>query len=44
MSEKKIVFFDIDGTLYDFERGIPESTVEALRQLFFVSGGFKPAP
>ncbi len=33
MSEEKIVFFDIDGTLYDFERGIPESTVEALQQL-----------
>ena len=30
MSERKIVFFDIDGTLYDFEKGIPESTVKGL--------------
>ncbi len=33
MNEKKIIFFDIDGTLYDFEKGIPDSTVEALKRL-----------
>ena len=29
----KIIFFDIDGTLYDSRIGIPESTVNALNQL-----------
>lgn len=33
MSEKKIVFFDIDGTIYEFGRGTPESTREAMRKL-----------
>lgn len=30
---KKIVFFDIDGTLLDHEKKLPESTKEALRKL-----------
>jgi Cof subfamily protein (haloacid dehalogenase superfamily) len=30
---KKIVFFDIDGTLYDHETGVPKSTIEAIQQL-----------
>ena len=30
---KKAVFFDIDGTLWDFYNQIPESTVEAIRAL-----------
>lgn len=30
---KKIVFFDIDGTLYDHRFGIPESAVSAINQL-----------
>ncbi len=30
---KKAVFFDIDGTLYDLELGIPESTRRAIRAL-----------
>ena len=29
----KIIFFDIDGTLYDSRIGIPESTINALNQL-----------
>ncbi len=29
---KKIIFFDIDGTLYDFSGHMPASTIEALRQ------------
>ena len=29
----KIIFFDIDGTLYDSRIGIPESTVNALNRL-----------
>lgn len=29
----KAVFFDIDGTLWDFHNQIPESTVRAIRQL-----------
>lgn len=32
--EKKIIFFDIDRTLYDPEiKGIPKSTIDALKQL-----------
>ena len=30
---KKAVFFDIDGTLWDFHNQIPESTVTAIRTL-----------
>lgn len=30
---KKIVFFDIDGTLYDYRFGIPESTILAIKEL-----------
>ena len=30
---KKAVFFDIDGTLWDFKMNIPESTKEALKEL-----------
>lgn len=33
MSEKKIVFFDIDGTIYEFGKGTPESTREAMQKL-----------
>lgn len=33
MSNKKIVFFDIDGTIYEFGKGTPESTKEAMRKL-----------
>lgn len=33
LSEKKAVFFDIDGTLWDFENRIPASTAEAIRRL-----------
>lgn len=31
--DKKIVFFDIDGTIYRFDTGIPKDTMEAIRQL-----------
>lgn len=31
--DKKIVFFDIDGTIYSYKKGIPEDTVVAIRQL-----------
>lgn len=31
--ERKALFFDIDGTLFDFECGVPESTRRALRLL-----------
>lgn len=31
--KKKIVFFDIDGTLWDFHMRIPESTREGIRKL-----------
>lgn len=30
---KKAVFFDIDGTIWDWERRIPQSTIEAIRKL-----------
>lgn len=30
---KKIVFFDIDGTLLDFDKNLPESTKRAVKQL-----------
>lgn len=30
---KKIVFFDIDGTLFDIEAGVPDSTREAIKRL-----------
>lgn len=33
MSERRAVFFDIDGTLWDFRNQIPQSTVEAIRRL-----------
>ena len=33
MSNRKIIFFDIDGTLWDFHNTIPESTVRAIRTL-----------
>lgn len=33
MSDKKVVFFDIDGTLYEFDKGIPDSAVEGLKRL-----------
>lgn len=31
--DQKIIFFDIDGTLYDSELGVPESAREAIRNL-----------
>ncbi|NOW34989.1 HAD hydrolase family protein [Clostridium beijerinckii] len=31
--EKKAVFFDIDGTLYNHEVGVPKSTIKGIRQL-----------
>ncbi|MDO4337234.1 MAG: Cof-type HAD-IIB family hydrolase [Eubacteriales bacterium] len=33
MSGKKAAFFDIDGTLWNFNNEIPESTVRAIRQM-----------
>ncbi|MTT31976.1 Cof-type HAD-IIB family hydrolase [Terrilactibacillus sp. BCM23-1] len=33
MTNEKIVFFDIDGTIYDFEKKIPESTKKAIFEL-----------
>lgn len=33
MSDKKIVFFDIDGTLWDEKNRIPDSTREAIKNL-----------
>lgn len=30
---QKIIFFDVDGTLYDAELGVPESAREAIRKL-----------
>lgn len=33
MTSKKAVFFDIDGTLWDRQMNIPESTLKAIRQL-----------
>lgn len=31
--EKKVVFLDIDGTILDEEKNIPDSTREAVRRL-----------
>jgi len=33
MGREKFVFFDIDGTIYDYDKGIPQSTMEAIRKL-----------
>ena len=33
MDGKKVVFFDIDGTIWDYTNYIPESTVKAIRAL-----------
>ncbi|MBR2806583.1 MAG: Cof-type HAD-IIB family hydrolase [Oscillospiraceae bacterium] len=33
MSHRKIIFFDIDGTLWDHNNTIPDSTVRAFREL-----------
>ena len=33
MAGKKVVFFDIDGTIWDYTNYIPESTVRAIRAL-----------
>ncbi|MCR5101324.1 MAG: Cof-type HAD-IIB family hydrolase [Butyrivibrio sp.] len=33
MSKNKVLFFDIDGTLWDSKSVIPESTVEAIKKL-----------
>lgn len=32
-TERKIVFFDVDGTIYEINRGTPDSTREALEKL-----------
>ncbi|BAL81902.1 hypothetical protein SELR_01940 [Selenomonas ruminantium subsp. lactilytica TAM6421] len=32
MSNKKIIFLDVDGTLVDYDNVLPESAVEAIRQ------------
>lgn len=31
--KKKIIFFDIDGTIYKYDTGIPKDTMEAIKQL-----------
>jgi len=31
--ERKAVFFDIDGTLYNTSIGVPESAVQGIREL-----------
>lgn len=31
--EKKIIFFDIDGTIYSFFKGMPDDTLNAIKQL-----------
>jgi HAD superfamily hydrolase (TIGR01484 family) len=31
--DKKIVFFDIDGTIYDYKRGIPTDVPGAIKEL-----------
>lgn len=33
MEDKKIVFFDIDGTIYLYGEGVPEDTLQAIRKL-----------
>lgn len=33
MNQKKIVFFDIDGTIYVYGKPVPEDTVQAIRAL-----------
>lgn len=33
MADSKLIFFDIDGTIWDYKEDIPESTVEALVKL-----------
>ena len=33
MAEKKIVFFDIDGTVWDWEGKIPQSAKDAVKKL-----------
>lgn len=45
---KKVIFFDIDGTLYDHDKKIPESTKRAVRLLkekghhLFIASGRSP--
>lgn len=45
---KKIIFFDIDGTLYDHDKKIPESTKRAVHLLkekghhLFIASGRSP--
>ncbi len=31
--DRKIVFFDIDGTIYMYNKGIPKDTIQAIKQL-----------
>ena len=31
--DTKIVFFDIDGTIYSYEKGIPKDTAKAIELL-----------
>ena len=33
MSDRKIVFFDIDGKIYRFNYGIPKDTIESIKKL-----------
>ena len=33
LKDTKVVFFDIDGTIYLYGEGVPEDTLEAIRQL-----------
>ena len=33
---KKIVFFDIDGTIYRYGEPIPNDTLEAIKSLYFL--------
>ena len=33
MNNRKIVFFDIDGTIYRFDTGMPKDTYEAIKLL-----------
>ncbi|MCY7646139.1 HAD-IIB family hydrolase, partial [Bacillus safensis] len=45
---KKVIFFDIDGTLYDHDKNIPESTKRAVHLLkekghhLFIASGRSP--
>ena len=40
MNNRKIVFFDIDGTIYRFDTGMPKDTYEAIKLLKAYSIGY----